>query len=77
MEIIIDYLKDRQPGKAYSYAEFSQALYNTYLAKGMTERKAKNLLERTLELNKKRALHCFDENAENCFVTERIQEYNI
>ena len=77
LELLINYLKEHQHGEAISYEAFEQSLMNIYLAKGMREKSAQSLLDRTLELNEKRAKKCFTENAQNCFVTGRTQELEL
>lgn len=77
LEFLIKYLKDHQHGEAISYEIFEQSLMNIYLAKGMDQKKAQNLLERTMEINEKRALKCFDENATNCFIKGKTNELKV
>lgn len=77
LELTVEYLSNHQEGKAIPYETFEKSLYNIYIAKGMSEKSAKNLLDRTMEINRKRALKCFNDNAQNCFVSERIQEYKL
>ena len=77
LEVLIDFLKTHQDGKAIDLDCFKTALYNIYLAKGMNEKTANNLLDRTIKANMKRAQKCFNSNAENCFITGKIQNLEI
>ena len=77
LEVLIDFLKTHQDGKAIDLDCFKTALYNIYLAKGMNEKTANNLLYRTIKANMKRAQKCFNSNAENCFITGKTQNLEI
>lgn len=77
LEFLIKYLNKHQFGEAISYNTFEQALMNIYLAKGMSEKSAQSLLDRTMEINEKRAKKCFTDNATNCFVAGRTQDLEV
>ena len=77
LEKLIIYLKNHQNGDPISLTDFKKSLYNTYTAKGMSEKSAKVLLERTIKHNIKRAKHCFTSEANNCFSAGEINELVI
>ncbi len=77
LKILIDYLNVHQEGKAISLDCFEDALYNIYIAKGMSVKAAKSLLERTIKLNTDRAKTCFSSNAENCFIAGKTKEVSL
>ncbi len=74
---IVNYFNKYEYGGVLSLDDFERALYNIYLAKGMAENKAKNLLYRTMELNERRAKKTFNANATNCFAAGKQQELEI
>ena len=77
LKYLLDYYNKYEYGEPISYDTFEQSLMNIYLAKGMSEKSAQSLLDRTMEINEKRAMKCFNENAANCFVAGRTQELEI
>ena len=77
LETIISYLKVHQPGDSFDFETIEQALLNTYLAKGMTDRDAQSLLDRTMEINERRAKKNFGVEATNCFSVGRTEGLEV
>lgn len=77
LKFISQHLQKYEYGEAISAEKFEDALINIYLAKGMNQKSAQNLLQRTIEVNVNRSKKIFDENATNCFACDFQKEYGM
>lgn len=77
LNIVIRRLKQYEYGSSIDYETFEKALMNTYLAKGMNEKSAQSLLDRTMDINERRAKKKFNKKATNCFVVGKTKELEL